>query len=243
MSSSKSRFTLAAAVSAAVLTSAAFAPLSPALAQDKGQTAVAPKANAERDLKLSQDGFESMRAVRAARIAIFNGDIAMARKLVDAARTDLSKVKADETAMKGTTPGDLVTIDAQLMVSDNFVSTPEKSKQIANGNKKLQEGKVGEAVEALKLADVGVGVSRLLMPVQATRRHIDVAADLMGSDKYYEANLALKAAEDGLQVDTMALVEGPTAGTSAQTPKPAPAAPSAPAASAPPASAPAQTQK
>ena len=42
------------------------------------------------------------------------------------------------------------------------------------------------------------------------KKHIDEAAKLMGEGKYYEANLALKAVEDAVVVETFALDSTPT---------------------------------
>lgn len=159
-------------------------------------------------LKLSQDGFSTMRDVRAARIAIFNGDVKAAKALVDQATADIGKVRADERVLDRP-QGNWVPIDGQLVIADDFVSTPQKTAHISAGNQKLKEGKVGEAVQALKLAEVDVGYSRVLMPLDSTRRQISMAAGLLSVDKYYEANMVLKAAEDGLVTDTVAIVEVP----------------------------------
>jgi hypothetical protein len=59
----------------------------------------------------------------------------------------------------------------------------------------------------LREADIGLSVSRVLMPVKDTITHVDKAIELFGEHKYYEANLSLKAAEDGLIVDSVLLYE------------------------------------
>jgi hypothetical protein len=181
--------------------------------------------NAQPNLKLSQDGFNTMRAIRGARLAIFNGDTAAAKKLVDEAGADIAKVKGDEMTMHKASPGNWVPVDGQLVVADNFVATPEKAAKIASGNKKLKEGKTAEAMKDLKLAEVDVGFSRVLMPLDATRRQISIASGLLTAQKFYEANMVLKAAEDGLVLDTVAVAEAPnnTAKTAAAA---APATPS-----------------
>jgi hypothetical protein len=45
------------------------------------------------------------------------------------------------------------------------------------------------------------------MPLKATLTHVDKAIALTNAHKYYEANLSLKAAEDGLVVDSATLCE------------------------------------
>ena len=95
------------------------------------QVVAATKADkADPNLQLSQDGYNVMRDVRAARIAIFNGDTEAATKYVDQAKQDVAKAKTDDGAMKTADTGDknLIAIDGQLVVSDNFDVTPEKGK-------------------------------------------------------------------------------------------------------------------
>jgi hypothetical protein len=48
-----------------------------------------------------------------------------------------------------------------------------------------------------------------MMPLDVTVKHVNTATALVKEGKYYEANLALKAAEDGIVVDAVALVEAP----------------------------------
>jgi YfdX protein len=45
------------------------------------------------------------------------------------------------------------------------------------------------------------------MPLTATQTHLHAAADLDSKKQYYEANLALKAVQDGLKIDTLSLVD------------------------------------
>ncbi len=223
------------ALSAALATGAVFTPTTALAAQNKDQVVEASTASsAHPNLKLSQDGYSTMRAVRGARVAIFNGDIATAKKLLDEAGADAGRVKADERALDKAAPGNWVPIDGQLAVADDFVSTPQKAAHIAAGNKKLQEGKVGEAMQEFKLAEVDINFSRVLMPLDATRRQIAAASDLVKGQKYYEANMALKAAEDGLQFDSVTLIEAPKSAAKAAASGAAPASAAAPAAKAAP---------
>lgn len=208
LSKPRSQRTLLAALLAAAATSMLVP--TPGRAAGPDQVVEASRASAARQsLKLSQDGFNTLRDIRAARLAIFSGDTKAAQDFVNRATADLNKVKADEMTMHASKPGNWVPIDGQVIVADDFVSTPEKNAHVAAGNKKLREGKADEAIKELKLAEVDVGFSRLLMPVDSTRRQISVASGLLTAERYYEANLALKAAEDGLVVDTVALVETP----------------------------------
>ena len=69
--------------------------------------------------------------------------------------------------------------------------------------------------DELKLAEVDVSSSRLLMPIDSTSQGLEQARRLLGEKKYYEANLALKSTEDKLRVDTVSLDEAPKSGAMA----------------------------
>lgn len=177
-------------------------------------------------MKISQDGYNSYRAVRGARIAIFNGTPDKASKLVDEALNDVTAASKKAGEFVGRTNGKVsdtqkdvgdlawVPVDASLDLSDDFVMTDKKKEHIAKANKHFKNGEKDKAVEALKLADVDVTYSRVLMPLKTTEKHIKSAKDLLSQKKYYEANLALKAAEDGLIVDVVDLVDLPKTASS-----------------------------
>lgn len=218
----KSAFrTLAVAtITSTALAGVALAPLSAVAAGSKDPVVEATKAGtANPKVQLSQDGYNVMRDIRATRVAIFNGDTDSAKKFIELAKTDLQKTKKDDTLIeqkKGENlPKNWVPIDGQVVVADNFVATPEKTKHVASGNQKLKEGKSREAIEELKLAEVDVGFTRVLMPLAETEVHVDVAADQIQAGAFYEANLALKAAEDGLNIETVMLLENPKSTTAA----------------------------
>jgi tetratricopeptide (TPR) repeat protein len=181
--------------------------------------------------KASREGFMAMRDIGLARVAIFSGHANAATPLVENAKQDLAtagkeagnatvtlKVK-EQPGAKGEKQklaeiGDLISIDAAVALTEDFTVTPEKRKTVAKANAHLKKGEVEKAVEALKAADIGVSVVHTLIPVKATQEHVDKAIDLLKDHKYYEANLALKAAEDGEIVDAIIAYE-PAKGTAA----------------------------
>lgn len=171
------------------------------------------KATTNPSLQVSENGFNVMRDIRAARIAIFDGNTDLAEKLVTQAKTDLSTARADIAALvkKGSdkAPGNWIAIDGQLLVSDDFVATPEKAASIKKSNDAIKKGDAKTAVETLKDAAVDVGFTRVLMPISQTAAHIKTALSEMSDQRYYQANLALKAAEDSLNVDTVMLYDTP----------------------------------
>ena len=202
------------------------------------QTPAAPapttqqKAEAARDfMKLSADGAVAFRALHMARIAIFEADPVVAKKLLADTRAALAKAKVDSTAFvkaeaelkapKGmnvpaaapaAASGPAVAwlpIDGQLTLGEDFVATPVKAAAVAEANKHLEKGQRKEAIEKLKLADVNVVFTMALAPLDRTMADVDMAAKLMDEGKYYEANAAMKKAEDGVRYDSVAAIAVP----------------------------------
>lgn len=223
-----------------------------ATAQHAGSDAAHPAANAaarqqqpsaqdKEAMKLSQEGFNAMRDVRAARIAIFEGHPEAAHDLLAKADSSLQAATKDATTLQGSNgqpnasangnagntgttnaaSAEYVPIDGQITLVDAFVDSPAKKAHIDKANQSIAKGDSKTAMDELKLADVGASFTRVLMPLQQTRDHVDAASKLVSQKKYYEANLALKAAEDGVMIDSVMLTEAPKAQANATTGKPA----------------------
>jgi hypothetical protein len=195
--------------------------LSPALATETA-AATTEKAAENGFMQVSDDVYKAMRDVRAARLAIFNGLTDQAKDLVATARQDIAAGvnDAQKYAIDIKTPtkeGDMyVPFDANLALADSFVATPEKAKHIANANQHLMKGEQKEAIETLKLASIDVVFTAAMLPVKLAQTHIDDAAKLIDQDKYYEANLALKAVEDSVFIDSYGIEDVPTANAEAK---------------------------
>lgn len=189
--------------------------------------AAAAEVNKEEKIleNISKEGQTAMREIRWGRVAIFDGDIKQAKDLLDKSKKTLTEVqkqapelvvtvKSEEKVdgktvsnQKMTKTKDLVPIDAGLVLSEDFVPTPEKSEKIKQANEHLKQHNTKKAIEVLREADIDISISRVLMPVNDTLNHVDKAIGLLAQNKFYEANLALKAAEDGLIVDSVLLHE------------------------------------
>ncbi|EEZ5700005.1 YfdX family protein [Escherichia coli] len=168
----------------------------------------------ERSLKAEQRGMEIMDDMQYARLALFSGDTGAADKLINRAEDLLkSDDKTWETVVRKDkkTPqeGDVyIIINSSLMLSEDFTVTPEKQKAIDEANKKLDKGNKKGAIDVLHLAGIDISETQWLMPLKQTQKKVNSAQKLMSEGKYYEANLALKGAEDGVITDTVSLNEG-----------------------------------
>jgi len=203
-----SKFTALAA--AGLMVAAPLAGALPALAASTTTTAAsssavpAGRAQEKALIKTSNNAFDALRAVRGARLAIFNGDIKQATKMTETALTDMQKAKTEDAKLavtvdkKASTADQYVPVDATIGLSDGFVPTPDKVAQIKKANAHMAKGETSEAAEVLQLANIDVVVSAALVPTQSSVTNLDHAATLMKDGKYYQANLALKAVEDGV---------------------------------------------
>ena len=191
--------------------------LAPAIAEQKTTTdpvIAASGKTAESEAlatRISEAGYQAMRAITGARIAIFNAKPELAKQLVTSAAGYLDEVANDDAkylvseglAKSGSVANDLIPIDGSLYVADTFISEPDNEQKLLDANEKLKAGDSKAAIETLKLAAIDVSMQRILMPLGATTENVKAAANLLDKGQFYDANLALKAAVDRLVVDTI----------------------------------------
>lgn len=103
--------------------------------------------------------------------------------------------------------GPMVPIDARLTMADVYTLTPEKKAEIDKVNEHLKKGETKKALEVLRPIDVQLTLTALFMPLDPTAKAVDQAGKLLADDKYYEANLALKKAEDNWVTDSQSFVD------------------------------------
>jgi hypothetical protein len=165
-------------------------------------------------LQVAVQGANAMRDVQFARLALFHGQPESAKKLTDDAAALLAAddaswakfVKTDATAKM--IADRYVVINATIALSEDYVATPEKESAIKSANEKLAKGDQKGAIDTLRLAGIGVIENQYLMPLNQTRKAVAQAQKLLKAGKYYEANLVLKGAEEGIVVDSEMLVAG-----------------------------------
>ncbi|EME9263179.1 YfdX family protein [Escherichia coli] len=150
--------------------------------------------------RISEQGLYAMRDVQVARLALFHGDPEKAKELTNEASALLSDDSTEWAKFakpgKKTNVNDdqYIVINASVGISESYVATPEKEAAIKIANEKMAKGD-----------KKGVMENQYLMPLKQTRNALADAQKLLDKKQYYEANLALKGAEDGIIVDSEAL--------------------------------------
>jgi hypothetical protein len=195
-------------------------------------SAPAAKSDASSDalsiMRYSQDGSRAIRQIGLARVAIFNGDPKLASDLIAKAKASVAKaeqeaptfmVKVSDVAngkvvdtKSETAKAQMVPVDGDLVLAEDFVPTPEKRARIDKANEHFRNGRAKEALEELRLGDISVMYNRAWMPLASATKRLDQATKFMDDHKYYEANLALKAIGDSITMDSVAINE-PTTNT------------------------------
>ena len=174
--------------------------------------AVEKNANERTFIRLSEDGAKAARTVSLARVAIFDGQTQEAKDLLDQAKTalDAAAKDVDKLAIKTSKHNDLgpmVPIDARLSVIDAYTLTPEKKTEIGKVNEHLRKGETKKALEVLRPIDVQLTLTSMFMPLNPTTKAVEQAKTLLADHQYYEANLALKKAEDSWVIDSQGFVD------------------------------------
>jgi hypothetical protein len=171
----------------------------------------------------SESGHGAMRDIEDARFAIFDGDTKTALTLMQSAKSALARARSEAPAYarlesrapsaSGSTSNAAVVqrvpIDGQLVLADNFVMTPEKQEHINKADEHLKKGEHEKALEELRLGEVDVDYTQLLIPIAQSQEHLDRAITLANDGRYYEANLALKAIEDSVVAESVDFADLP----------------------------------
>ena len=179
-----------------------------------GAKTTKPAENKPDAMKVATDGFDAMRSFHDARVAIFDGDPKVCAEMLDKASASLAKASKDEAVAK--VKGDMIPIDGSMALSDTFVPSAEKAAHIAKANEHFKAGNAKKGLDELKLGEIDVNFSRVLMPLKETETRLAAATSLSKEHKFYEANLALKAAEDGIILDSVSLLDFPNAAGAAK---------------------------
>lgn len=213
--------TLAATPLAGLAEPAANSPAAPAatapapVPAPKAAAAQPASPSASQDLVTTvDDALKAMREIRAARLALFDGNTGAAGPMVTAAAADMTAAQKAEKdygiASKSGTPDTVyLPIETSIALAEGFTATPDTKGPVKAANDQMAKGNTRAAAETLKAANIDVAVSVALVPAGAALTHLTDAEALIRDGKYYEANLALKAVEDLVVVDTWSLADVP----------------------------------
>lgn len=160
--------------------------------------------------KYSEQAFQAIQKVRAARIAIAAEDIDHATTLINQAQKSLSDIKKD--GAKG-----ILTINVEQIVDENVLvpaSASASAEQSSTAASKATATKASDTTQkadkaAPEMAQTSLGTIQVLMPLDATIQQLNIAANFMKDTKPFDASRALATAEAGLAVQSFYVVGQP----------------------------------
>ncbi|WP_417805325.1 YfdX family protein [Thalassospira lucentensis] len=162
--------------------------------------------------KYSEQAFQAIQKVRAARIAIAAEDIDHATTLINQAQKSLSDIKKD--GAKG-----ILTINVEQIVDENVLvpasaSTSASADKTSAAASKATATKASDTTQkadkaAPEMAQTSLGTIQVLMPLDATIQQLNIAANFMKDTKPFDASRALATAEAGLAVQSFYVVGQP----------------------------------
>ena len=159
-------------------------------------------------MQVAVQGANAMRDIQLARLALFHGQPDSAKKLTNDAASLLAGDSSDWAKFVKAAPkakmidDQYVIINATIALSEDYIATPEKESAIKTANDKMAKGDWKGAVDTLQLAGISVLQTQYLMPLNQTRKAVASAQKLLSTGKFYEANLVLKGAEEGIVIDS-----------------------------------------
>ncbi len=169
-------------------------------------------------LKTADEALATLTHVHAARMALFDNDMDVAKAEVTKATKALTEGETDLTALhvadteKTDTKAEYLPFDMSMMLSSTFQPTKESKAALEKANAQMQGGDQDSAIETLRIASVDLNISAALLPDASSMETLKQASKLIDDRDYFEANLALKSIEDSVIVRTFGIDAIPAQG-------------------------------
>ena len=107
-------------------------------------------------------------------------------------------------------------IDLSIGVAEGYLIPEDRTSALAQANAAFLQGDRRTATRILRDASIDVIVQASTIPAQKSLDNLKQADELMGQEKFYEANVALKAIEDSVTNRSFALDAMPRQGQGSQ---------------------------
>lgn len=158
-------------------------------------------------LKASDEGLHALQDIQQARVDIFEArtdaakeKVARALKVFDKSAKTFDSLTIPDTAKAKDTGRDLLPVNVSMQLSADYKPDDAAKKALDDAGSKIKNGKSDEAIEVLRAADVQLNLTTALVPIAQTQASLKSAETDLADGKYYEANLALKAITDSIQM-------------------------------------------
>jgi hypothetical protein len=151
---------------------------------------------------LSAQGAQAYRDIQLTRLAIFNADPVVAKRMIEDASKAIGKAQHDDAIFvkaeadlkqpktmpanshPDKSPVAWLPVDAQMVLDENYIASPQKASALDEANKSVKKGDRKAAIDKLKLAGINVDVTVAVVPLAKTTAAIDNAVTLISDGKY-----------------------------------------------------------
>lgn len=163
-------------------------------------------------IKISGNAKAVVTDVRSARFALFDGQTQAALELVKKARSVFDTAILNY-AMKIDSAGEFVIpLDRTITLSEDFKTTSESEKVLKKAGEMAKQGKENDAIKLMTDAGIDLDIRFVLLPVLKNINNLDSAISDIESEKFYEANMKLKAIETSIELEELSIEEIPQQG-------------------------------
>ena len=142
----------------------------------------------------------------------------------DVARAEPDAATPDAATGQGSGAGggdapSYLPFDTSISLLEGFVPQAEHQQALQRAGQKMQRGDQKGAADSLRLADIELSVSAAMIPAESSLDQVKRADELIGRQKWQEANLALKSVEDSIVVESWNYSGVPDQGVRADSPR------------------------
>lgn len=189
----------AIALSTLIITGAASSAM--VLASKNNDQLVAESVSESQTLASSAAARAIVGYAREARIALFDGQIELAKDLVKKAKSEFES-GLEKYAIKDAELGYVVPIDSGLIFSEGFKPSAKHTASIAEAGELMRNGDIATAMDVMTKAGVELDMNAVVLPVKEAKQKFDKAVKDIELGEYYAANLSLKTIESAIEART-----------------------------------------
>ncbi|KIC39045.1 hypothetical protein RA27_17980 [Ruegeria sp. ANG-R] len=188
-----------AAVVAAALATTGVAQIASAASETAAETEQATQV-AGQSIQIPENGKHILDGVRAARLALFDGNIDLAKEMIAASHDQINDRAAEYAVKLDANGGFALPVDSGLQFKDGFQPTDQHAPVINEAGALIQNGQVDEAISVMNDAGIELDIKVVMLPVGKAASQLDQAIADIEAGQIHKANMALKSVETSIEV-------------------------------------------
>lgn len=195
----KTNSKVAATIIAAALATTSISGIAQAATDVTTKTDVAGQTETQH-IRVPATGKHVLEGVRAARLALFDGNLDLAKERVALSHHEIKKHAAKFAVKLEDGKGFGLPVDTGLQFAEGFEPKEAHGPAISEAGAILQEGRIDEAINVMSNAGVELDIAVVMLPVQSTTASLEQALTDIKEGHIHKANMALKSIETSIEV-------------------------------------------